>query len=322
MNIAIVGAGMAGLSCAEQLAASGHEIRLFDKGRGPGGRMSTRRVDTALGQASFDHGAQYFTVRDPDFAELAEQWRAEGIACPWPAAGHDAWVGTPAMNAPVKALAAKHDVTFGRPVTGLERADDDSWRIVLDGVPQGKFDAAVLALPAEQAAALLSLHDFELGCRALNARSQPCWTGMFAFAESLPLPDAPIRDAGDIAWAVRNSAKPRRTRPEAWVVQASPDWTREHLDLPAGEVAELLLRQLGDLAQDALPETLSAAAHRWRFAMSSATGEGALWNPKLRLGACGDWLLGPRVECAWLSGRETAWAIVDPARRQLPVAAE
>ena len=80
------------------LQAGGMAVTLLDKGRGPGGRMSTRRVTTALGEASFDHGAQYFTVRDPDFARCVEQWRAKGVAARWPAAGDDAWVGTPAST--------------------------------------------------------------------------------------------------------------------------------------------------------------------------------------------------------------------------------
>lgn len=67
MRIGIVGAGMAGLACAEGLAGLGHEVVLFDKGRGPGGRMSTRRLPTSAGEAHFDYGAQYFTVRDKNF---------------------------------------------------------------------------------------------------------------------------------------------------------------------------------------------------------------------------------------------------------------
>lgn len=69
MKIVIVGAGMA---CASALVASGHAVTLFDKGRAPGGRMSSRRAATPAGEAAFDHGAQYFTVRDPGFAACVE----------------------------------------------------------------------------------------------------------------------------------------------------------------------------------------------------------------------------------------------------------
>ncbi|OYX00993.1 MAG: deoxyribodipyrimidine photolyase, partial [Caulobacter vibrioides] len=85
MKIAIIGAGMAGLSCAQALSAAGHAVQVLDKGRGPGGRMSTRRIKTPQGQVSFDHGAQFFTVRDPEFAARAAAWQAAGVAAPWPA---------------------------------------------------------------------------------------------------------------------------------------------------------------------------------------------------------------------------------------------
>jgi predicted NAD/FAD-dependent oxidoreductase len=82
-RIGIVGAGMAGLSCATLLAAAGHRVVLFDKGRGPGGRMATRRVATDLGEVVFDHGAQYLTARDPDFVTQVERWRDAGHVARW-----------------------------------------------------------------------------------------------------------------------------------------------------------------------------------------------------------------------------------------------
>jgi len=69
---------MAGLSCAQKLHEQGHSSVLFDKGRGPGGRMSTRRMSTPLGKASFDYGAQYFTVRNPAFIARVALWAEAG----------------------------------------------------------------------------------------------------------------------------------------------------------------------------------------------------------------------------------------------------
>lgn len=90
MQIGIIGAGIAGLSCAEMLQAAGHAVRVFDKGRGAGGRMATRRVPTPSGDVTFDHGAQYFTTRNPAFAAAVTDWQASGVVAPWPSAGDDA----------------------------------------------------------------------------------------------------------------------------------------------------------------------------------------------------------------------------------------
>ena len=304
MRFAIIGAGMAGLACADVLAGAGHAVTLFDKGRGPGGRMSTRRMATPLGEVALDHGAQYFTARDSGFRRLVDGWRQRGIVARWPIVADDAWVGRPGMSAVIKDMAAAHTVRWGHRVTGLVR-EDGRWRLVSESGGFGPFDAVLLAIPAEQASAILSLHDFAMARIALMARSLPCWTSLFVFDQELPLP-ALLRTGGDIAWAARNSAKPYRSGPEAWVVQANASWSSKHIECAADDVSALLLAALSAMAAAPLPPPIAALSHRWRYALSAGTGDGALWEPAIGLGACGDWLLGPRVECAWLSGRMLA----------------
>ena len=309
MHIAIIGAGMAGLACADVLKADGHTVVLFDKGRSAGGRMSTRRLATALGEVTIDHGAQYFTARDPVFKQLVDSWSKLGMAAPWPPAGDDTWVGVPGMNAIVKQMAVAHQVTWGHHITGMARKFS-KWQLIGEGGEIGPFDAVVLAIPAEQAAAILSLHDFAMARVALLARSQPCWTGMFVFDQPLSGLPPVIRNAGDIAWAARNSAKPGRPQPEAWVVQASATWSSARFDGSPDQLSGLLLAALADATGCDIPKPVAAASHRWRYALSAGTGDGALWNPDIGLGVCGDWLLGPRVECAWLSGRMLAKSFI------------
>ena len=300
MRVAIIGAGMAGLACAAKLKAAGHDVALFDKGRGPGGRMSARRVPTPAGEASFDHGAQYFTARDPAFTAQVEAWRRDGVAAPWPDAGPDAWVGTPAMNAPVKQMAAQQDVT---------------WSTLIEALPlrDGRYDAVVVATPAEQAAPLLHPWDLRMAARAAAVRSLPCWTAMAAFADPLDTTATVLREEGIIGWAARNSAKPGRTGPEAWVIQAGPDWSAAHLEEQPETVLPVLLAAFAARLGIRLPAPLTATAHRWRYAKCGTSEPGPQWNAALGLGMCGDWLLGPRVECAWLSGDRLAEAMLtDP----------
>ncbi|MCG6120533.1 MAG: NAD(P)-binding protein, partial [Blastomonas sp.] len=159
MKIAIIGAGLAGLSAAGALQRAGHDIVAFDKARGPGGRMSTRRTETERGMAFFDHGAQYFTARDADFAAEVARWEAAGAAARWPAAGEDAWVGTPGMNGIVKALAARHDVRWACRIESIAR-EGAQWRL---GHADGEetADAVIVAVPAEQVSDLVAPHQGE-----------------------------------------------------------------------------------------------------------------------------------------------------------------
>jgi hypothetical protein len=305
MQIAIVGAGMAGLRCGMRVAAAGHDVRLFDKGRGPGGRMATRRMALPSGgEAAFDHGAQYITAKTTEFAAQLADWASAGVIAPWPAAGEGAFVGVPGMNAVLKAMAAGLNISWGTEITGLA-ADDGGWRLA---GAQGVFEALVVAVPPEQAARLLSPVDPRLADLAGSVRSAACWTLMAAFAAPLTIADV-LRSEGIIGWAARNSAKPGRSSlPEAWVVQATPEWSAAHLEDAPEAVSAALLAALTDRLGP-LPALVAATAHRWRYAQSAGTEDGALWQADARLGVCGDWLLGPRVEDAWTSGHMLAGMI-------------
>jgi renalase len=304
MRFAIIGAGMAGLSCAQALKQDGHSITLFDKARGPGGRMSTRRIRSAAGEIAFDHGAQYFTARDPDFAEQVSAWAELGVVARWPEAGEDAWVGSPAMNTPIRALADLHDVRWNLRIDVITW--NGHWGLEREAGLEGRFDALIVAVPAEQVAPLVESFDQALAEAARSTLSDPCWTVMVAFDRPLPFQGDIVRDAGIVGWAARNSAKPGRSGPEAWVVQGSPDWSREHLEDDGLSVEHALLGGLAEAIGATLPKPLVQTAHRWRFARSGRFGRGALWNGEHHLGVCGDWLIGPRVEAAWISGREMA----------------
>lgn len=308
MRIAIVGAGISGLSCADRLLRRSHVVRLFDKGRGPGGRMSTRRVEVQGRTVSFDHGAQYFTVQDATFAQQVDEWEQEGAVARWQDAGRDAWVGVPGMNAPVKSMATRHEIAWATNITGLER-HAGTWALV--GAPgAGDFDAVIIAVPAEQAASLLGRVQLCFATAAESICSSPCWTAMVAFASPVRTNLRVVRHRGAIGWAARDGSKPGRGDQESWVVQAAPGWSSEHLECSAEEAAEQLLGLLQEALAESLPEPIHLSAHRWRYSRPNPTKSlTALWDSAVNIGVCGDWLIAPRIESAWLSGQRLATLI-------------
>lgn len=317
LKIAIVGAGMAGLSCATVLDARGHATHLFDKGRGPGGRMSTRRVRVGDIEVGFDHGAQYFTVREPSFRLQVKTWQKEGLVAPWPQAGDDAWVGAPAMNAPVAGMASRLQVRFSSPVERLVRAGT-GWQLQGPGLDSDTYDAVIVAVPAEQVAPLIIDHCPGFALSAKVTPSEPCWTVMAAYDRTLAIESDILRSNGDIIWAARNSSKPGRAAMETWVIQASPDWSRRNKGAPPSDVSAALLTAFSKLSCQNLPMPAFAQAHSWLYARSGDNGYGYLWDKTAGLGVCGDWLLGPRVECAWLSGHALAKALISSERNSAP----
>jgi predicted NAD/FAD-dependent oxidoreductase len=306
-EIAIIGAGIAGLAAARQLQSAGHHCVLFDKSRGLGGRMATRRVDAL----QFDHGAQYFTARGDAFRQQIDAWAHEQAILSW---FDGAYVGTPGMTAPARSLAAGMMVVAGCEVARLER-NANGWRVnstagLVDAHGNGSYDSVVLAIPAPQAERILRESGVAMPELA-RARYAPCWALMLGYAQPLKMTQTHLRfESGDISWIARNRSKPGRSGQETLVVHASPDWSRANLEWqPDDVVAALLPKVAGLIGDDQMPDYKSA--HRWRFALvEEALGEPCVWNADLCLGACGDWCLGPRVECAFDSGTAMAQRIL------------
>ncbi len=303
-RVAIIGAGLAGLACAQRLTQAGLAVRLLDKGRGAGGRMSTRRIQTPLGEACFDHGAASFTAEDPAFRECVDGWILAGRAAPWPEGGEGAIVGLPSMNAPIKALAEGVDVEWSAHVTGLAR-EAAGWRLDVMGREagsEGPFDAVILAVPPEQATPLLAPHSFDLAVYAAMARSEAIWSAMVAFDGRLPIDTDRLGGCEVLAVAIRENSKPGRSGPEAWTLQATSQWSGRNLEASSTEVAARLLEALGRRMDISMPPVLALQAHRWRYAQPARATSGPIWRATVSLGLCGDWVAGGGVEAAWRSG--------------------
>lgn len=219
------------------------------------------------------------------------------------------WVGIPHMGTLARQMAEGLTIDTSARVRRL-RADGGGWRLEVEregheqSANEGRFDAVVLALPAEQAAPLLAPVAPRLALEAAAARTMPCWAGLFAFERRFNAPFEVRRfDAGDaLSWVVRETSKPSRTGPEAWVVHASSAWSRAHIDLTPEQAAEALFSAFRGVVPEA-PEPTWLQAHRWRYAFVQTPARSPFaWDLDLRLGLCGDWRIGARVEAAWLSG--------------------
>lgn len=316
---AVIGAGLAGAAAARALAARGWTPILFDKGRGPGGRLSTRRAETPLGEARFDHGAQFVTADGESFRTFLEDARAIGAAALWEGRvvsidrGGNAealrakqrWVGAPAMNALVKAALDGQDVQFGRRAKTV-RGTPGAWTIVFeDGETEGPFERVALTVPPEQLIDFLARSDADfpaLISEANEARIRPCWTVMTLSDQTADIGfDGAKLLGGALRWMARMGSRPGRTGPDGWVLQASPDWSEAFLEEDGDTVARLLAEEA--FIRFGLPQPVWTQAHRWRYAMvETAPGTPFKLDDSGTLGCAGDWRLGPRAECGWDSG--------------------
>ena len=336
LPIAIIGAGLAGLSCAQALVQGGYQVHVFDKSRGPSGRMSTRRAEDPAGPWQCDHGAQYFTARDATFRAEVARWQQAGVAALWDARlasfGGSSWstpetplerfVGTPRMTSPaawlVQGLQQAGDCTQTQWQTTVQRLERqaDGWALTSaeHGLHAQRYSAVLLAVPAPQAVPLLQPVAAAGAAVAASARMRGSWAVMVRCPVPVPLPwDGAFINDGPLRWVARDSSKPGRTVPpgmETWLLHASPEWSEAHIEDSADNVTGTLLAAFAALGG---PSThlVQATAHRWRYADTEpALTQGHWWDATACVGMCGDWLNGGKVEGAWLSGQSLAQQVL------------
>jgi len=320
LRVGIVGAGLSGLTAARILADQGHDVVVVEKSRGAGGRMSTRRH----GELRFDHGAQYFTARDPRFLRHVLAWQERGLVETWNARiatigqhrstgrskSTQRFVAVPGMNAICHELASGlPDVRFDWQLEAAQR-NGKGWMLSSVAGDQLTCDVLVMTLPPEQASTLLG--DAEIDALTRQVKMLPCWALMLTtdtalFAEH----DAAFVNQGPLGWVAAQHSRPGRPAANAWVLHASPEWSVEHLEETPETVQRLLLDAVRELPLTQPFEVTSALAHRWRYALANQPLDcSALWFGPKQLALAGDWCHGSRVEGAFLSGAAAAGRIM------------
>jgi photolyase PhrII len=306
-RVAVIGAGLAGLACARTLRDHGLSPVVFDKGRRPGGRCSSRESRSEP-TSVFDHGTQFFTVRDPHFARLVESWQQDGKVARWAAPGtEESWVGVPSMSAIPRHLAEDLDVRCGVRIVDLRPVDRGHGLFDEGGLARGDFDTVVVTAPPAQARPLV-VASVALTAAVDRASMAPCWAIMLIFDAPLDLPNVLPGRGRVVAWAARDSSKADRPAGERWVVHATPEWSSRHLAAEPDTIATTLTEAFLRFA--ALPDQTvpcrRPVAHLWRYArvVDGPGGDGrTLADPAAGLVLAGDWVMGEaRLEAAWLSG--------------------
>lgn len=316
----VVGAGVSGLLAARELASAGWRVVVMDEGRGVGGRMATRRV----GAGTFDHGAQFFTVRSERFGALVETWLEAGVVREWSRGfadadgrpnrdGYPRYRGAGGMTSIPEHLARDLDVRLEEEVTSA-MVREGAWEVRAASGARERAGALLLAAPVPQVLGL-----FDAGESGLSEESRrrlagisysPCLALMALIDGPTGVPEpGGIQIKGEpLDWISDNMQKGISETPGI-TVHARPRWSRAHFEDEEEEITLSLLSLAGErLGQPLRDRVVETSLARWRYSWVEEGLEDrclvARETPPLIF--AGDAFGGAKIEGAALSGLAAA----------------
>lgn len=314
-KIAIIGAGMAGITAARTLNAAGQAVQVFEKSRGSGGRLASKRSE--MGRVNL--GAQSFQAQDAVFIKELQQWQQVGWVekiveqvAEQTDIEQSLWTGTPYSSALTRNLLGDIDTQFACEIRALNH-DSNGW-LLHDQYDKthGPFQQLIVAIPAPQAEALL--HDCapELAAQASSVEMQPAWMVALGFNEPLNLP-ANLKPLNNSAIAeIIHTPISAEYPMQAIMLRASVEWSMQHIEDEPALVITALTQAFSALLEATLRQADSMFAHRWRYATGALTTPTVLLADTERgLYIAGDWCGKGDVESAWQSGVQAAKELLE-----------
>jgi len=305
-GVAIIGAGICGLRCAEVLHNAGVTVQLFDKGRGVGGRLATRRHK----HWRFDHGT----------ASL----HGDGAGRSARISDYPTWVCSDnsiknylpenGVNQLAKDVAGHLNVQLNCQIQSIERRAEGWHLLDHDASTCGPFETLIITAPCPQTLALIETLDPPLRRQLTGVRMTPAWVMMLVSAE--PIIAAPeLRPPHSLIRRISaEHSKPGRALDpveHSYVVETAGDWSRRHEDDSTAAVETSILSALMSINNTAV-NPMHCAVHRWRYAHTEQPlGQPYLFDPQMKLAVAGDWCLGEGASGAYRSGEALANALLD-----------
>ncbi len=321
LDTIIIGAGISGLLAATQLQNSGQTVVVLDKGRQVGGRMSTRRL-LADNSARADHGAQFFTVREPDFQVWVDGWIKNGSAAEWCRGfsgrdGYPRYRGMQGMTSMAKQMAQTLPIHTKTKVTAIDH-QNDHWQVSTESGDSYVGKQLLLTPPVPQSLALLNTGNATLADAEKDAleaiQYDPCFAVMLVLnhPSSIPSPGGVQVRGTTIDWIGDNQQKGISSKPTV-TIHGSAAFTRRYLDHDRDQVGELLISAAHTAGYLDKNHVESVHVHRWMYAQPIVCFPDRFMKTMINgspIVFAGDGFKHARVEGAALSGLAAAQSLL------------
>lgn len=333
MKIAVVGAGLSGLTAGKVLAEAGHEVVIYEKSKGYGGRMATRYAGRDQEQ-KLDHGVSYFTASDSAFLHAVKEWEQKGLVQKWggqfsyftgesliprtPLQESGIYTSTAGMNQIGRFIGRSSDVVFESKVGGItyfgkNRTRKRPWMINFQSGQVVSADAVILATPAPQAYGILGMSQDETDTYKIlrqidEIRYDPRFSMIIGFkGVNIPKWQGIECENSLISFISNESLKRGDTQSFNVTVQSTVEFAKQHQDDLREKVADLLLKELSRILGSWVMSYDWKQIHFWRY--SSCVNPLAVSfldreDEDAPLALIGDYFNEGTIQDAYLSGYE------------------
>lgn len=311
----VIGAGISGATIANLLSKK-HSVDLYDKGRGPGGRASYKRIKGKIG---FDHGTQYFSPKSKNFKNFIKSLIKKKVLKIWRGnhvflnqkikenKKHIKIIGKNGNNDICKYLLKKIKCNYQKEVKKIYYKDKYWFLIFNDGTIRS-YRNIVITCPFPQLKSLLKVH---VGNNFIkkNLKMDANITVMIAIKGNKDSPSSYLFNDPILGWAGNENSKKRfKSRYELWTLQSTFNWANKKINLNkknSKKNSKVLIDKFFKLSKIKKTKLFYIINHGWKYSSNSKKFRiKSYWNPTKKIGICADWFIGPRLESGWISAHD------------------
>lgn len=311
----VIGSGISGSTIANLLNKK-YQINLYDKGRGPGGRASFKRIKGKIG---FDHGTQYISPKTREFKRFTNSLIKKKILKIWRGnhiflnskkkedKKHIKIIGKNGNNDICKYLLKKVKCYYQSKVKKIYYKDN-LWFIVFNDGSLQTHNGIILTCPFPQL--------YKLSKKFINnpfikkdIKMDANITVMIAIKKNKGSPNSFIFDDPILGWAGNENTKKRfKSKYDLWTLQSTFKWANKNIDKNKKNLkknSKILIDKFFKLTKIKKTKVIYSINHGWKYSSNSKPLKiRSYWDPQKKIGVCADWFIGPRLESGWISAHD------------------
>ena len=311
----VIGSGISGATIANLLNKK-FQVNLYDKGRGPGGRASFKRVK---GQIGFDHGTQYFSPKTIEFKKFANRLIKIKILKKWSGnhiflnskkkenKKHIKIIGKKGNNDICKFLLKKVKCFYQSEVKKIYYKNKLWFLLFTDGKIR-TYKGVILTCPFPQ---LKKLSEKFINNTFIKRKLKmdANITVMIAIKKNKKSPSSFLFDDPVLGWAGNENTKKRfKSKYDLWTLQSTFKWANKNIDKNKKNLkknSKILIDKFFKLTKIKKTKVIYSINHGWKYSSNSKPLKiRSYWDPQKKIGVCADWFIGPRLESGWLSAHD------------------